>query len=80
MQRVSPWLNDTADDAAPPNALVLPSDWQRDRLLHVLRRALPARRDAVLEPAWPSCEAYGKAFCRACHPGACPKCGGAGQS
>lgn len=50
MERVSPWLDDAADDAAPPSALVLPGDWQRDRLLDVLRRALPRRLDAALEP------------------------------
>ena len=50
MQRVSPWLDDPADNSAPPAVSMLPSDWQRARLLGVLRRASPTRLDAALEP------------------------------
>ena len=50
LQRIAPWLDDPTDDADLPPDAQLPGDWDRPRLLAMLRRALPTRLDAALEP------------------------------
>lgn len=62
LERLTPWLDDSgisgsgADDGtlpgdtAAPDPAVLPADWQRTRVLDVLRRAVPPRLAAALEP------------------------------
>lgn len=50
LERVAPWLDDPAPDVDVPDTAALPSDWERERLLPVLRRALTPRLDATLEP------------------------------
>jgi hypothetical protein len=50
LERVAPWLADPPDEAPAPDPADLPPDWDRGRLLEVVRRALPPRLDAALEP------------------------------
>jgi hypothetical protein len=50
LERVAPWLADPPDEAAVPGPADLPPDWDRRRLLDVVRRALPPRLEAALEP------------------------------
>ena len=50
LERVAPWLDDPEADADLPADAELPGDWDRARLLGVLRRALPNRLHTVLEP------------------------------
>ena len=50
LDRVAPWLDGPPEPVDPPDAGALPADWDRTRLLSVLRRALPHRLDAALEP------------------------------
>ena len=50
LQRLAPWLDDPGEDMDPPTEAELPPDWDHARLLNVVRRALPTRLDAALEP------------------------------
>jgi hypothetical protein len=50
LERVAPWLEGPPDGASLPEAMPLPPDWERGRMVAVLRRALPPRLDTVLEP------------------------------
>lgn len=50
LERITPWLNDAGADAVPPDDAVLPADWERTRVLDVLRPAVPPRLAAALAP------------------------------
>lgn len=50
LERIVPWLDQPDGDVGRPAASALPPDWDRARLLNVLRQALPSRLDAALEP------------------------------
>jgi hypothetical protein len=50
LEKITPWLDDAAEDSAPPDDAALPADWDRARALDVLRRAVPPRLAAALAP------------------------------
>jgi hypothetical protein len=50
LDQLAPWLSADGAAAALPADADLPPDWQRDRLLELVDRALRPRLDTVLEP------------------------------
>jgi len=57
LERITPWLDDAEipgsspeTGAVPPDDWVLPPDWERARVLDVLRRAVPPRLALALAP------------------------------